>query len=446
MIETLLHDFKTLGDKIAIITPTDVINYNGLSEAVTEWESEIISSKISNGQVVLLKGDFSKNSISALLALLKKKMIVILLAPQSYELEEEYCEIGNPEFVIDSSEKSIKKLNYYSNHQLYEQLRKQDEAGIILFSSGSSGKPKGTVHNASKLFQKFRTSGKSFRTLAFLLFDHIAGIDTLFYNLFNQSTLILPKNRQPENIFLLIEEHKIEVLPTAPSFLNLMLLSGAHKKYDISSLKIITYGSEMMPVSTLRRCADELPHVRLLQKYGTSEIGALPTKSKSNDSIWLKLGGRGFDWRVQDDMLEIKATTAMIGYLNAPSPFTDDGYFKTGDKVETDGEYIKFLGRKSDIINVGGQKVFPAEVENAIRQIHEIHEVSVYGEEHAILGSVVVAKIRPLSNNLDVRELRKLIRKELFGKIESFKIPQKYVLSNEQLSTARGKQIRKSGA
>lgn len=53
----------------------------------------------------------------------------------------------------------------------------------------------------------------------------------------------------------------------------------------------------------------------------------------------------------------------MLGYLNAASPFTDDGWFKTGDEVEQDGEWLRILGRRSEIINVGGEKVSPAEIE-----------------------------------------------------------------------------------
>ena len=71
----------------------------------------------------------------------------------------------------------------------------------------------------------------------------------------------------------------------------------------------------------------------------------------------------------------------MLGYLNAPSPFTDDGWFMTGDAVEQDGEYLRIRGRQSEIINVGGEKVHPAEVESAIQGIENVLEVTVYGGE-----------------------------------------------------------------
>ncbi len=67
----------------------------------------------------------------------------------------------------------------------------------------------------------------------------------------------------------------------------------------------------------------------------------------------------------------------MLGYLNAPSPFTEDGWFMTGDRVDVDGEYIRFLGRDSGIINVGGQKVYPAEIESVIGALENIDEVAI---------------------------------------------------------------------
>ena len=111
----------------------------------------------------------------------------------------------------------------------------------------------------------------------------------------------------------------------------------------------MTYGTEVMPESTLKQFHELFPKVLLLQTYGLSEVGILRSKSKSSDSLWVKVGGEGFETRVVDGMLEIKAKSAMLGYLNAESPFTEDGWFKTGDAVEVDGEYIRILGRKSEM-------------------------------------------------------------------------------------------------
>ena len=118
-----------------------------------------------------------------------------------------------------------------------------------------------------------------------------------------------------------------------------------------------------MSEALLRQLNQILPNVHLLQKYGVTEVGTLRSKSRSDDSLWVRVGGEGFQTRIVDGLLEIQAQSAMLGYLNAPSPFTADGWFQTGDEVEVDGEWIKILGRRSEIINVGGRKVYPAVVE-----------------------------------------------------------------------------------
>lgn len=445
MIDVLLQRFAEAGDKPALVTAAGAFTYAGLLEAIADWDKRLADEGIGAGTVVLLKGDFSLASIAALFALLKRRVLTIPLAPTSFEKEAEFSLEGLAQWVIAADEAKLARLPHDGAHEHYETLRNAGSAGIILFSSGSSGVSKGVVHDASRLLEKFRKPGKDLRTLAFLLFDHIAGLDTLFYSLANKSTLVLPSSRAPGEVCRLIAEHRIEVLPTAPSFLNLLILSGAHEAHDLSSLKIITYGSEMMPRATLQTCARLFPHVRLIQKYGTSETGALPTHSKDNVSTWVKLGGAGYDWRVRDGLFELKADTAMVGYLNAPSPFTEDGYFMTGDRVETDGDYVRFLGRESDIINVGGQKVFPAEVENAIKDMEEIAEVAVYGAQHAILGQAVVARIRPRDPDASPATLRSAVRQHLAGKLEPYKIPQKYEIVHEPLTTDRFKTRRRAG-
>ena len=112
-----------------------------------------------------------------------------------------------------------------------------------------------------------------------------------------------------------------------------------------------------MPQATLDRLINIFPNAKLQQTYGLSELGVLRSKSEKDGSLWVKLGGDGFGLKVKDDILWIKSNFAMIGYLNAPQPFDDQGWFNTQDKVEVKGEYFRILGRETDLINVGGQKV-----------------------------------------------------------------------------------------
>ena len=181
----------------------------------------------------------------------------------------------------------------------------------------------------------------------------------MFHILSNGGVLISVRNRTPQNVCKLISKHKIELLPVSPTFLNLLIVNRAYENYNLSSLKIISYGTEPMPKTTLQKLNQIFPKVKLLQTYGLIELGVLNSKSESKDSLWVKVGGEGYNTRVVDGILQIKAESAMLGYLNAESPFTDDGWFVTGDQVLQKDDYIKILGRKSEIINVGGEKVYP---------------------------------------------------------------------------------------
>ena len=92
--------------------------------------------------------------------------------------------------------------------------------------------------------------------------------------------------------------------------------------------------------------------------------------------------------------LWIRAKSAMLGYLNAPCPFDAEGFFDTGDLVDVDGEWIRFLGRTTDVINVGGSKVYPAEVESALLEMEHVADAVVRGEAHAFTGQIVAATVR----------------------------------------------------
>jgi acyl-coenzyme A synthetase/AMP-(fatty) acid ligase len=249
--------------------------------------------------------------------------------------------------------------------------------------------------------------------------------------------------RNPDVVAQAIERHRVQILPASPTFLNLFIFSEAWKRYDLSSLELVTYGTEPMPVSVLTRFRELLPGVKLQQTYGLSELGVLRSRSKSSDSLWVKVGGEGFKWRVVNGVLQVKAESAMLGYLNAPSPFTDDGWFDTGDIVEQDGEYVRFLGRRSEVINVGGQKVFPAEVESVLLEMQNVEEALVAGEAHPLTGQIVRAIVR-LSLPEAIEDFRKRMREFCGARLPKYKIPQKVVISDQVLHSSRLKKARAS--
>jgi acyl-CoA synthetase (AMP-forming)/AMP-acid ligase II len=278
--------------------------------------------------------------------------------------------------------------------------------------------------------------------LAFLLFDHIGGLNTLLYVISNLGCLITIDERAPEAVCAAIERHSVEVLPATPTFLHLLILSGAYTRHDLSSLRLVTYGTEVMPLPTLQRFHEIFPDVDLQQTYGLSELGILRSKSRAPDSLWVRLGGEGYEMRVREGLLEIKAESAMLGYLNAESPFTEDGWFKTGDAVEVEDGFFRILGRRSELINVGGQKVFPVEVESVLQSMPGVVEAVVFGETNAITGHIVVARIA-LDAPESLANFRKRMHEYCASRLARYKIPQKVLLVDTPSHGSRFKKMRR---
>jgi len=423
--------------------------YAEFRDRVNRWRDGLAAQGLAAGDVVSLTGDFGPDSCAALLALLDLRLIAVPLGGKTAPEVPELLKLASVTAVVDCLRglpKEIERLDAPPPHELLQRLRAGGRPGIVLFSSGSSGKPKGIVHDAAALLERYRKPGAAFRTLTFLLLDHIGGLNTLFYTLRSGGTVVTVSERTPEAVCRAVERRRVELLPVTPSFLNLLLLDGAWRRYDLSSIKLISYGTEVMPEATLQRATEAFPNADFRQTYGMSEVGICTSRSKDRGSLWMTLGGHGFQYQVRDGILWIKSQASMLGYLNAPSPFDADGWLNTGDQVEQDGEYVRILGRKSDIINVGGQKVYPAEVESAILKAPGILEAAVAGEPHPLLGHVVVAAVRPADPNAAPDEVRRVVRKACAESLSSFKRPVKIKVVNSPLHSDRFKTMRRDAA
>jgi acyl-CoA synthetase (AMP-forming)/AMP-acid ligase II len=248
-------------------------------------------------------------------------------------------------------------------------------------------------------------------------------------------------DRNPETVCRAIAQNQVHTLPTSPTFLNLMLISGAWQQHDMSSLKVIAYGTEPMPESTLKRLHDALPEVSLVQTYGMSELGVLRSRSRDSQSLWIKFSGDGFQTKIVEGVLWVKAETAMLGYLNAPDLFDAEGWLNTQDAVEVDGEYLRILGRASDLINVGGQKVYPAEVENHLLQLDNVQDVSVFAKPHPMMGHVVGARFT-LKAPEPLADFKRRMHAFCRGKLANFQIPLLVELTETDQFGVRFKKMR----
>ena len=378
-------------------------------------------SGIKKGDVVAIIGDFNPNSILTLLRLIDMKTIVIPLTKETKYEHEYFFESAFVDVIID--ENSLTRRQHNDSHDFIDKLRKSEHSGLVLFSSGTTGRPKAILHNLSLFLKRFETPRPTLRAINFLLFDHIGGINTLLHTLFNKGVVVAPDERTVNSVIETCRKYDVEVLPTTPTFLRMMLISGVVPDKIPKCLKIITYGTERMDQPTLNELCRLLPNVDFRQTFGMSELGIVRVKSESRDSLFMQVGGEGVETKIIENTLYIRSKTRMLGYLNAPSPFDSSGWYNTNDIVEKKkGGYFKVVGRTTEVINVGGLKFLPSEVELVALGFPGISFVRAYPRRNPITGQHVELIFQTEDNSLFDIDNFKI---HLTNKLQSHMVPKR---------------------
>jgi len=438
--------------------------FSELADRVEDAHTALREFGVRSGCCVALLSDYSYSAIAAFFALYRNRnMVVPITGAQSEEVESR-LRTAAVDFVIRIPEDragaivgapprfAIKRIETEGDssagggHPLVEQLTSGRCAGLILFSSGSTGQPKAMIHNLDRLLANYRDRRpRRLVMMVLLMFDHIGGLNTLFHAVATGTVLVVPDRREADHVCDLIETRGVHVLPASPTFLNLMLMSGGLADRNMKSLKIITYGTEPMPEGLLRRLRDALPRVRFVQTFGTSETGITQTTSKSSESTLLRISDPNIEYRVEGGELWLRSGTQILGYLNHDMDrFTEDGWFQTGDIVEeTEDCYLRIVGRKEEVINVGGQKVLPSEVETVLMEMPEIADCVVRGAANAITGQAVEAEV-VLAAGESEAGIKSKVRRHCRNRLDSFKIPARIRVATKTAYTDRFKKIRNS--
>jgi long-chain acyl-CoA synthetase len=375
---------------------------------------------IHQGDVVAIIGDFDPASILSLLRLIDLGVVVVPLTVETKREHEYFFESALVDVIID--ETGVKRRFHSQKHDLIEKLRENGHAGLVLFSTGTTGRPKAILHDLTLFLKRFETPRPTLRTINFLLFDHIGGINTLLHTLFNKGVIVAPESRTVDSVLETCRRFNVEVLPTTPTFLRMMLMSGAVPDKVPSCLQLITYGTELMDQTTLNELCELLPNVDFRQTFGMSELGIVRVKSESRDSLFMQIGGEGVETRVVEKVLQIRSSSRMLGYLNAPSPFDAEGWYDTKDVVEVKDKYYKVTGRVSDVINVGGLKFMASEVERVALEYPDVALVKVLAKPNPITGQHVELFVQPrTAEELDRAALMDFLK----SKLQSHMVPKR---------------------
>lgn len=441
----LLDRIRDFGERPSLAMPTGAVSFADLARRTEERLREMDANGVVPGESAGIVGDHSPESVSALLACLVRGCVAVpLTGVNAVELAKR-CDTARVTFLFNGPA-TPRTAMVDTAEPLLGRLRAAHRPGLVLFSSGTSGEPKAMVHDLETLAESYRDRrAKSLSMVLFLLFDHIGGLNTLFNGLATGSTLVVPGARTPEAVSEAIARYKPAVLPASPTFLNLLLLSGCRERYDLSSLRMITYGTEPMPESLLVRLRDAFPSVKFIQTFGTSETGIAKTVSKSSDSLAMRFDDASLEWKVVDGELWLRSATRALGYIGQKSDrFTDDGWFRTGDSVTLDADgYLTVSGRLSERINVGGEKVMPAEVESVILEVPGVADVLVRGEPNPLTGQSVVAEVVAVTPG-GSDELKRGIRSHCRTRLAAYKVPARVIFKDSLETSGRLKKVRKS--
>ncbi len=345
-------------------------------------------------------------------------------------------------------------------------LRTREDVGLLLYTSGTTGRPKGTVHFVEELLIVPDSFGKyGWRVTEN---DVIGGSAPLAFGAGYSSYATVPfrfgaaasliAKFEPEKMFDTIQKHRISILTLAPTAYRKMLqVPDAEKKYQLNSLRVCTGGGESLTAPTYRAWKEKFG-LEIFEGLGTTEmmyVFASNVVSRKAKAGSFGQAVPGYELKVIDeDGKETKAGT--IGHFVARGPtgtiywrdpdkqrhaITPDGWNRAGDYVSVDEDgYFWFVSREDDIIKSSGYRIGPEEIEVTLASHPAVADVGVIGVPDEVRGQIAKAFVvlKP-GQSLSPEELIAFCK----GKIATYKLPREIVIVSELPRTPTGKLLRR---
>lgn len=356
-------------------------------------------------------------------------------------------------------------------------LRDTDDLAMILYTSGTTGRPKGVMLSHDGLtsypLENVTPADTEFEQRALLSVPlyHVAGVQVLFASIYGGRTLVVESQFDPTEWLRLVEEERVTRATIVPTMLKMAMDHPDFDKRDLSSLEILTYGAAPMPQDLVCEAIQRLPAVRFINAFGQTETGATITALPPEDhdltgspdlvakrirrltSIGLPLDDVEVRLIAQDgsevpngEVGEIVARgpRLMLGYWNDEANTAEalqDGWLRTGDigRIDEDG-YVYLVDRARDFIKRGGEMISPQEVERTLREHPSIQDAAVIGIPDSYWGESVRAVV--VTTRGDSPSEKELIE-HCRSKLASFKKPESIVVVEKLPRNELGKVLKK---
>ncbi|MEL6874831.1 MAG: long-chain-fatty-acid--CoA ligase [Pseudomonadota bacterium] len=489
-------------DNIALDDPAGVLTYAELDRIVTDYAKAMTGAGLKKGDRVCWLGKNSGLYFTLFAAASRAGLVIApigwrLAAPEvAYVLKDTQAPllICEPEFA-DTAQKAAAEAGTVKTilaageadglQALDEWLVKTtpgdlpetdtSEGVLQLYTSGTTGNPKGAVLTSDNLFKlrplvenkpehAWIDMGPDDSTLAVMPCAHIAGSGIGPIAFYNGATMMVIPEFTPDGVLDCIDKglNQFFLVPTA---LQMLVSVPRAKDTDFSSLRSVTYGAAPIPLELLRQCIQTMPQALFCQQYGMTEttgtVCILPPEDHDPNgnermrgigiplpSVEMKIVDENRQEVPPGTIGEIATRSGlnMLHYFNNPEKTAEtvdaDGWLYTGDAAIMDEDgYFYIKDRVKDMIISGGENVYPAEVENAIFGHPQVNEVAVIGIPHEKWGEAVKAVVSPKPgvDEVDTDSVISWARERIAG----FKVPKSVDVIPELPRNASGKILRR---
>ena len=456
LIDFLKKNVENHGDKIAVIDNEKEITFIELYEKVEKFSDNI---KILNQEEIISL--ISENSISfiiAYLGIINSGKIVHLISPEISEINLfNQLKSSKSKNIICNQLMKKKILNFNSikttifdiEEILLKHNNKEIESSLnklayLIYTSGTTAEPKGVtvshsmIEFTTKNIVKVLGYSNSDTDLLPLPLNHSFGLGCIHTSLYVGSTLVLLKNASNlEEILESLKKYKITTLAAIPATLT-KILNFENKKLEdyFSEIRLIITNSTAIPKKTVIQFKEILKKGNLATYYGLTEASRSTfmvfdknnqreeSVGKCSPNVEIKIVNKEENNLKLGDIF-IKGENVIKKYWNNVEADKNifENWLKTGDTGYFDNEGYLFLkGRSDEIINVGGEKVMPIEIEQTIKNIPGVEDAVAFGVEHEIFGQTIKLNIIK-SKNSDIDKAQ--ILSYCIKNLERFKIPSK---------------------
>lgn len=399
-------------------TPT---SYGELGSLVEQRAAHLAAEGIGPGSRVALRATGDANTVVTFFAMLELGAVLVPLHPRLTDAEVAGITAdARPDLVIEPLTLSLKSSNQKSFIRIGED---SNMPLAILYTSGTSGRPKGAVLTRGAFAASAQASAQNLpfhdddRWLVCMPLAHVGGLSILTRCLDARRSIVIEPRFEPDAVLRTIREHHVTQLSAVPTMLRALLDGDRHGV--LSSLRFVLLGGAAAPPSLLEEAAAR--HVLCLTTYGLTEGCSQVTCQRPRPAGTTEPGsghvlpGLGLRIRREDDepaepdevgRIQIRGPNLMSGYLTGPGalhvPLTADGWFDTGDLGALDAQGRLFVhARRTDLVITGGENVYPAEVELCLETLPGIRRAVVFGVPDERWGQIVAAGLVLSDANLD---------------------------------------------